>query len=168
MEGSFLNWSPEQTQHYLGLGKACATRSIQEAAALCFEDCKLAPPVLSGAIAAAENALGCTLPDDLKQLYAQTNGVFVNFSAPFVMPLEEAVKENQTLRDSPEFRDLYMPFNHMLVFGREGNGDPFFFPIHADGSLAHDVFIWDHETDSRSYFANGVKDLFLRYATEVM
>ena len=60
-----------------------------------------------------------------------------------------------------------MPFNHMLVFGGAGNGDLFFFPIHADGSLAHKIFLWDHETDSRSYFASGLKDLFLRHATEI-
>jgi hypothetical protein len=61
-----------------------------------------------------------------------------------------------------------MPFDHMLVFGGGGNGDLFFFPVHSDGSLAPNVFIWDHESDSRSYFANTLKDFFLRYATNLV
>ncbi len=80
------------------------------------------------------------------------------------MPLQKAVQENQTHRESPDLRGLYMPFNHMLIFGGAGNGDLFFFPVHSDGSLAHAVFLWDHESDSRSYFANS----FLRHATNLV
>jgi len=124
-------------------------------------------PVPPDAIAAAEAALGCALPDDLKQFYADTDGVVANYGANLIMPLRTALEENETLRNSQDFRDLYMPFNHMLVFGNAGNGDLFFIPIRGDGSLAPNVFIWDHESDSRSYFANSIKDFFIRHATNV-
>jgi len=163
-----MNWSPKQIKHYRKLMEASSSRSIRDTAALCFDDCEFLPPVLPAEITAAENALGSAFPDDLKQLYSQTDGVSAHYGAPLVMPLQKAVQENQTLRQSPDLRGLYMPFNHMLIFGAAGNGDLFFFPIHSDGSLAHIVFIWDHESDSRSYFANSLQDLFLRHATNLV
>jgi hypothetical protein len=162
-----MNWTPKQMQRYRELGEASSGRSIRETASLCFDDCKFFPPVLPRAIAVAEAELGCALPDDLKQLYSETDGVDAHYGTNLVMPLQEALEENETLRKSPDLRDLYMPFDHMLVFGGAGNGDLFFIPICADGSLGRGVFIWDHESDSRSYFANGVKDLFLRHATNL-
>ncbi len=160
-----MKWNPEQLQHYSNLSKASSTRSIRDTAALCFDDCKFFPSATPDAIAAAETTLGCKLPDELKQLYSETDGLFAHYGANLIMPLHDALKENETLRCTPDLRELYMPFDHMLVFGGAGNGDLFFFPIHADGSLAPEVFIWDHESDSRSYFANNIKDFFLRYAT---
>src|SRR5262249_52381969 len=118
-----MNWSSKQIKHYRKLMDACSSRSIRDTATLCFDDCKFLPPVSPAAVAAAENALGCALPDDLKQLYSQTDGVSANYGAPLVMPLQQAVRENETLRHSPDLRGLYMPFDHMLVFGGAGNGD---------------------------------------------
>jgi hypothetical protein len=163
-----MNWTPDQLQHYRNLIETSSSLSIPDMAALCFDDCEFSPPVVSGAIAAAELALGCTFPSDLKQLYAETDGVVAHYGANLVMPLQAAIRENKMLRQSPEFRGLYMPFNHMLVFGGAGNGDLFFIPIRADGSLGQGVFICDHESDSRSYFANSIKDLFLRHATNLV
>lgn len=163
-----MNWSPKQSEYFRRLMEVSTSRSIRDTAALCFKDCRFFPPVLPGALAAAEVALGCPLPEDLKQLYAQTDGLFVHHGTNLVMPLQAAVEENETLRYSPDLRELYMPFNHMLVFGGAGNGDLYFFPMHADGFLAPEVFIWDHETDSRTFFAANLKSLFLRHATELV
>src|SRR5690348_12775719 len=52
-------------------------------------------------------------------------------------------------RSYPEQNDLYMPFDPLFVFAWVGNGDLFFFPIQAGGIHRDDVFLWDHETDSR-------------------
>lgn len=163
-----MNWSPKQIAHYRKLADASSSSSLRDTAALCFNDCKFSAPAAPAAVAAAGNALGCAIPDELKQLYSETDGVSAHYGAPLVMPLQKAVQENEKLRSSPDLRGLYMPFNYMLVFGAGGNGDRFFFPIHADGSLARKIFIWDHESDSRSYFANTMKDLFLRYATNLL
>ena len=89
------------------------------------------------AIAAAEHALGCALPDCLRHLYSQTNGVSAHYGTRLVMPIAKAVQENETLRHFADLRPLYMPFDHMLVFGGPGNGDLFFYPIREmDRSLA--------------------------------
>jgi hypothetical protein len=54
------------------------------------------------------------------------------------------------LRSSPDFANLYMPFEAMLFFADAGNGDQFAFVIRDRPA---DVFVWDHETDSRTMIA---------------
>jgi hypothetical protein len=162
-----MNWNSQQMAHYQKLQDACAPRSIGEAAALCFADCKYAPPASAEEIANAEKALGCPLPGELREVYQQSDGIWAHYGTDLIMPIHEVLKENERLRHSPLLRDLYMPFDHLLVFGGTGNGDFLFFPIRIDGSVSTDVFLWDHETDSRSYFANNLKDLFLRHATNL-
>jgi hypothetical protein len=163
-----MNWNEEQILHYRQLLSVTSSLSIKVTAASCFEDCEFLPPVSPAALTLAENAIGCQLPDDLKKLYLQTDGVSAHYGSPLVMPLQQAIHENAMHRSSSELQALYMPFTHMLIFGGAGNGDLFFFPIRADGSLADNVFIWDHESDSRQYFANSLKDLFLRQATSCL
>lgn len=54
-----------------------------------------------------------------------------------------------------------MPFEHLLFFGDAGNGDQFAFPIHADGTINRpDIFLWNHEMDSRSWIAPSLKLYF--------
>jgi len=54
-----------------------------------------------------------------------------------------------------------MPFNHLLFFGDAGNGDQFAFSIHADGKIYRpDVFVWNHEDDSRTWIAPSLKTFF--------
>jgi len=163
-----MKWTPDQLDYYRKMVNACSGLSIRETISRCFDDAAFQPPALPGAIEAAEAALGCRLPDSLREFYAETNGVHAHYGTELVMPLQAAVEENEDLRYSPEYRELYMPFNHMLVFGGAGNGDRFFFPIRADGSIWFTVFLWDHECDSREYFANGLGDLFLRHATNLL
>jgi len=162
-----MNWSPKQIHHYQKLLSACAPRSVGETAAVCFGDCKYGPPASAETIASAEKTLGCPIPGELKDLYHQADGIWAHHGTSLVMPIREALKENERLRHSPLFRHLYMPFDNMLVFGGTGNGDLLFFRVHIDGSVASDVFIWDHESDSRSFFADSLKDLFLRHATNL-
>ncbi len=46
-----------------------------------------------------------------------------------------------------------MPFDSLLFFGEAGNGDQFFYRI-LDGHVRDaDVYLWDHETDSRTWGA---------------
>ena len=56
-------------------------------------------------------------------------------------------------RRDPEFARLYMPFEPLLFFADAGNGDQFAFVIRDRPA---DVFVWDHESDSRSMVAPGL------------
>lgn len=67
-----------------------------------------------------------------------------------VWPIERIQGDNLMLRSSPDFANLYMPFEPMLFVADAGNGDQFAFVIRDRPT---DVFVWDHETDSRTMVA---------------
>jgi hypothetical protein len=100
--------------------------------------------------APAAAALEVTLPGDLAALLAETDGVTGVYGLNLVWPLDRIVKDNLHFRSS--FDDLYMSFEGLLFFADAGNGDQFAFPITA-GGVGDEVFVWDHEDDSRRWYA---------------
>jgi SMI1-KNR4 cell-wall len=108
------------------------------------------PPASDAAIRDCERALGDPLGDDLAALLRETNGVTGEYDLGLIWPVERVAADNITFRTTPEFADLYMPFDALLFFADAGNGDQFAFVL-RDGRK--DVFAWDHETDSRSWVA---------------
>jgi hypothetical protein len=67
--------------------------------------------------------------------------------------LERIVSDNLRFRAYPDFRELDMPFDHLLFFADAGNGDQFAHAICAGTVRRPDVFVWNHEDDSRSWVA---------------
>jgi hypothetical protein len=66
------------------------------------------------------------------------------------------MRDNLSFRVSSEVADLHMPFDSRLFFADAGNGDQFALPITATGARG-DVFVWDHESDSRNWYAGSVE-----------
>ena len=163
------DWTSQQIQlHRELLEKTHSLKSWRQVAEHCFDDCEFHDPASPAEVAEAEAKLGVALPEQLKAFYLQSNGLFANYGANLIMSIQDCLAENHTMRSSPDFRELYMPFDHLLIFGGAGNGDLFFFPVMIDGSLGNEnVFIWDHETDSRQWFAGGLKDFLARYAVNL-
>jgi len=129
-------------------------RELMEA--VCAE-CNFQPPASDDSLAEAERALGVALPSDLRSLYLETNGVTDKYGDG-IWPVEQVVKDNLELRRLFANSDLYMSFDALLFFGDAGNGDQFFFPIQTDGNInRRDVFVWDHETDSREWVAGDLR-----------
>ena len=101
----------------------------------------------------AEQLLGVLLPDELKDLLKESNGVYSEYGLGLIWPLERIIKDNLDFRQTPDFKDLYMPFEPLLFFADAGNGDQFAFVI-LDGEVRQtDIFVWNHENDSRSWAA---------------
>jgi hypothetical protein len=67
--------------------------------------------------------------------------------------LDKIVHTNLQFRQSPNYNQLYMPFDSLLFFADAGNGDQFAFPIQAEQIRRDDVFVWNHEDDSRFWVA---------------
>ena len=111
------------------------------------------------AIAETEAQLGGRLPDDLTALLHETNGVTGEYGLGVVWPVERIARANVSFRAS--FRDVYMPFDALLFFAEAGNGDQFAFPLTSSG-VGQDVFVWDHENDSRTWFASSLR-LYLKW-----
>jgi hypothetical protein len=129
-------------------------KHIAEAASLQF----VTPPPSDAAVGDAERTLEVGLSASLRQLYSFTDGLVDEWGYAYVLSLEDLTKQNQAFRG--QFRDLYMPFEGLLLFGQLGNGDMLFQPL-----VPHDnenVFRWDHEDDSRTWYAADVESAVLR------
>ena len=120
------------------------------------------PPADPALIAAIEAALGMTLPDDLKSLLAESNGVDGKYGLGLIWPAERIKADNQMFRSYPDFAELYMPFDHLVFFADAGNGDHFAFAVRKNGTVDGDVFVWNHEDDSRIHVAFSLRQYLER------
>jgi len=128
-------------------------------------EAEFASPAPESQLADVEQALGIQLPQDLRELLLECDGLTAHYGAGVVWPASEIQKQNQMFRTDEGFKELYMPFDHLLFFGADGGGDRFAFPIHADGQIhKRDIFRWKHESDERVWLANCLEVFFERKA----
>jgi hypothetical protein len=121
-------------------------------------------PELGASIDSLGQALGLVVPQELREFLVEYGPLQDEYGTTLVWPTSEIEARNREHRTSLAFSELYMPFNHLLLFGDRGNGDLFAYPIQANGVIHNlDVFVWEHETDARSWFAGGFRP-FLREA----
>jgi hypothetical protein len=116
-------------------------------------DCTFFPPATAEQIAAVEAALGMALPDKLKRLLVETNGLWGSTGENIVWPVERIEKDNRRYWTDPALAELYMPFNALLFFGDDGGGDQYAYRILAGTIRNNDIFGWNHELDSRTWVA---------------
>ena len=119
-------------------------------------NCTFKPPATEQALAEVEEALGIAVPEPLFRLWQECNGIAQNYGEG-IWSVEETIRENLELRSYPEQNDLYMSFDPLFCFAWAGNGDLFFLPIQAGGIHNPDVFLWNHENDSRVWIANDLQ-----------
>jgi hypothetical protein len=105
------------------------------------------------AIQQAERALGVLFPDDLRGCLLESDGIEGEYGLGVVWSLERIIRENRSFRETAAFRELYMRFDCLLFFADAGNGDQFAFAIQAGEIRRDDVFVWNHENDSRTWAA---------------
>ncbi|HUG53496.1 MAG TPA: SMI1/KNR4 family protein [Vicinamibacteria bacterium] len=137
----------------------------RELAATLFQDARFSPPARPEDLRRVEEELAVGLPEELRALLLESNGIAASYGSPLVWSVAEIAAENLSFRRSSDFRDLYMPFEPLLFFGAEANGDRFGYRI-LDGRISASSWIykWDHEDDSRAWFASGLKDYIGRCA----
>ncbi len=116
----------------------------------------LAPAASPATLAQVEQDLGIGLPAELRGFLAESDGLEDRYRTPLIWPAAGIARENLEFRARSEFRALYMPFDPLLFFGAAGNGDQFFYRILDDGIRDADIYMWDHETDSRIWRAPGL------------
>ena len=128
-----------------------------------FGDARFSAPAKDDEIRRIERDLTLALPAELKALLQETNGVAANSGSPLVWPAGELVEQNRLFRTNPEFADLYLPFDSLLFFGADGNGDQFAYRILRDRvPETSGIYKWDHESDNRTWFASDLNDYFRR------
>ena len=101
-------------------------------------------------------ALDGELPAALGELLQACAGDEDEFGERLAWTREDICARNLEMRSTEALRSLYMPFDHLLFFSAAGDGDLFALAVDADGQVRRpDVFVWEHETDSRRWFAGG-------------
>jgi hypothetical protein len=118
---------------------------------------RLAAPTTEDTIAVAETATGCRLPDELRALLLESDGVRDDYGFELVFSAERIAAINREMRTLADFAELYMPFDPLLFFGASGNGDLFAYRILVGSVRDTDIFVWDHETDSRTQVTLGLE-----------
>lgn len=101
------------------------------------------------------------LPGELEELYKQINGVQHKYDGTvigdLIWPVEKVIEINHEYRSYKDFKDLYMSFDQLLFFSDAGNGDCFGFKTLNGRFKRNDVFVWNHEDDSRTWVAPDLK-----------
>jgi hypothetical protein len=100
-----------------------------------------------------EERLGIGLPDELRRLFSESDGINGEYGLGLIWNCERIVTDNLNFRNNPDFIDLYMPFDCLLFFADAGNGDQFAFAIRNKQIQSSDVYVWNHEDDSRTWVA---------------
>ncbi|MFI6007979.1 SMI1/KNR4 family protein [Streptomyces sp. NPDC051243] len=131
----------------------------REAATAVFPGVGFREPAQAPELAAAEKQLRRTLPAELRQLLLESNGVIGHTHVATVWPINQIVQTNLHFWSDQAFAQLYMPFTPFLFFGDNGGGDQFAF---VQTPERPDIFVWEHESDSRRWVANNLQDYLSR------
>ncbi len=113
-----------------------------------------------------EDDLAIKLPDELKKILLETNGVEDEYGCELVWNCGDLIQKNRCLREYEENKGLFMSFDSCLMFGEDGNGDQFFFPVLPNGEIKSEILIWNHETDERVFHSCDFEQLFKRVIKE--
>lgn len=109
-------------------------------------------PATRAALQDVEASLGHSLTHELRELLIETDGIEGEYGLSLLWTAERIASDNRHFRSSAEFGDLYMPFDGLVFFADAGNGDQFFQSLSGN----NDVYVWDHEDDSRTWVASTV------------
>lgn len=101
--------------------------------------------------------LNVELPKMLWALFKETNGVFDRFGCPLIWSTSQIIKDNLFFRNFEDYKDIYMPFDHLLFFSDNGCGDLFGYKILNGRIQTEDIYVWNHEDDSRMWVASSLK-----------
>lgn len=67
------------------------------------------------------------------------------------------VKDNLFFRNFSDYKDIYMPFDHLLFFSDNGCGDLYGYKILNGSIQTEDIYVWNHEDDSRTWVTSSLE-----------
>jgi hypothetical protein len=159
-----MEWTKEEIERYSNFfQKAMEYTSWNSMIHGMAEGWEVRDPTSAESIGKAEVSLKIGIPEELRHLLLETSGIVDDTGCNVVWSLDQIVEANAQYRSNADFGAMYMPFDHLLLFGEAGNGDLFAYSITRDGQVVNkDVFGWSHETDDRKWLAKSIKDLVVR------
>lgn len=111
-------------------------------------------PATQEVVAETEAKLGDPIPGELRELLSSTDGVVGEYGLQLVWTAQRIGDDNARFRSDPAFAELYLPFEGRVFFADAGNGDLFAISLRR----ARDIYVWNHEDDSRTWVASTVMD----------
>lgn len=126
------------------------------------DEYKFQSPALDLEIINTEQSLEISLPDDLKNLLKESNGIFDKYG-DLIWSVKRIKTDNLEFRLTEDFKELYMPFDCLLFFADAGNGDQFAYTILDKEIRRNDIFVWNHEDDSRTWIASTLKQFIEKW-----
>ncbi|MFF2878513.1 SMI1/KNR4 family protein [Gottfriedia sp. NPDC057991] len=99
------------------------------------------------------------ITNELANLLKETNG-FDSGGVRF-WSSNEIIEENVERRTLEVYKDCYMSFDSLLFFADAGNGDFFGFSIINGHIQKDDIYVWNHEDDSRTWIAPSLEEFFI-------
>ncbi|MEU9871546.1 SMI1/KNR4 family protein [Actinomadura sp. NPDC048021] len=121
-----------------------------------YDDAEFAAPATDAAIDDIERRLGQRVPDELREVLRETDGVLGDYGSGLVWPVHEIIDQNTEFRQNAALAALYKPFDQFMFVGDNGGGDQFAYVL-PTGERPGGVFVWDHETDERIRVADSLK-----------
>ena len=104
-----------------------------------------------------EQALGARLPNDLRSLLSESDGVEGQYGLHLIWSADEIEEFNRQRREDAGFRSTYMPFDALLFFADAGNGEMFALGV-IEGSVQRPfVYVWNPINDSRTWVASSIR-----------
>ncbi|MEK4404666.1 SMI1/KNR4 family protein [Sporosarcina sp. FSL K6-6792] len=122
-------------------------------------------PATNSEITFIKKELNIELPKKLLDLLNETNGVFDKFDCPLIWSTGKIVEDNLFFRNFDDYKDIYMPFDNLMFFSDGGNGDLFGFAILNGSIQKEDIYVWNHEDDSRTWIASSLEDFIKDWIT---
>jgi hypothetical protein len=77
----------------------------------------------------------------------------------FVRSVKDIEGDNEELRSNERIVNSFMSFDSLFFFGVAGNGNLFAYGIIKGEIKKTDIFVWDHENDSRTWVAPSLTKL---------
>lgn len=74
------------------------------------------PPAAADAVRACEAQLGHKVPDQLRRLLAETDGIEGDYGLGLLWTTRRIAEDNSAFRRNPDFRRLYMPFTEISIW----------------------------------------------------
>ncbi|MGG3891582.1 SMI1/KNR4 family protein [Metabacillus fastidiosus] len=115
-------------------------------------------PAAESEITQIKDKLNVELPEKLLELFRETNGVFDSHDYPLIWSTERMIEENLFYRNDEEYKEIFMPFDHLLFFAPSGIGDLFGYRILNGHIQKEDIYVWNHEDDSRTWIASSLEE----------
>ena len=103
-------------------------------------------------------------PMELVDLLRQTDGIEGDYGSPVVWSCLDIVGENRSMSSHPDYPALYWSFDQFLFVGADVGSDFFGYRMLPAYEGADDLYRWDHENDSRVWFAGSLSDYVTRFA----